>query len=1269
MISLIKLSTLLGLSGLVATPIVVGVEVSKNTQTYSNNNLYINKPNYKFQNVWNQTIKLKNSNFNMDDGTHNWTIDNNYIFDIIDFNKYYININRTNLPTNITINESAFMYDIWLKGDKIFNTDDEYDDYDNKGFNEIWEDENNKIIDSSKKFYILNSILNDRKTTFYDFFLKYYNSPNSYYYHSYHNFKLSYKDDYVKLVPRISLYMVNNIVKLKYFFYIEMYEKDGSGYNSTKSEFKFYHNNNLSTVNITLPYSTQQIRYDLFESSNRIFEDSLTFYSNESLDPADNINNFNYIQKYANDISNKFYAYLQSSQNLAKMGANSTMFSTSYDYSGLNDSSNPYFHINIDLNKSLAGLVPIKEDILNQAKYGNNNYVKIDDNTIKVKVNVKILPGDNFNGKFEQLIKILPYNSLNNTLMYFDKTKDYSIGECLILTNRNTNNYLSNSQIINLNSGNSLITQNKIGFINKYGADVSLSFALEVNGEVYNLDPIEINKIYQYGQYDINLDISNIANNIIANNNISLSYIYNANAINIVSNFTNNLIDPTNQVNLYLTNIDIQVANDQNFGEAKWIKLSETPIDSNDKDFGGNLNSNKFYGHYSTNSPFKIILPEVLVQSVDSNNTLISKYKLFINDQPISSEPSKGFEFDTGNLYRDIMNSNSDTLNGEIKIRIYEYDPSSSSENKYTKISFGLDVNMNVLKDVSNFDLKGWNDPNIEAEKEKYFDDESEYYRPYANEKTGMYFPKVAWVNAPASNSFKYDPVDENGNLLDGLNSSDADANIDVDYKTGFLAEINASSFKSGDFSASSLTGAYDISYTNNDFDFNSNIPVVYEYSFANDNYYSIPSINKTLLFQDNSVEINSNNLTQTVLKRTNSDDYTYQFSLFNKNIINPTTNEQYDLFQLYNGFVNMNNEPLFVDFWTTYHGKNLINFIQTSQPDFSLESAYELSYLETLSYWDSYIFAKTTSYTSNSLNNYNGINTLNYICEDKYKLRQLIIDDIQAKLQEWYQNNVKKELIYLGKDYKIEDFDGDLANPSPKFDAKIDELIKNYNNNDFKYLTFSVYGISNSKLSDSTTFKISNYAKFDTLDNLNPKTIRFNSNFNGDKENNKPSFDDLYLGNSKQEKIKNLILDAIDKEIDSKFKKDYVYGVDYRLSFYSNNQMSNDHLYKDINDAINNGLLANAHGLNFKNSVFVKVEGISAGNDPNKILTGNCLKTFVNDSSLNQANEEDDLTKQESSNSSSNDWIWIMSVSIAVVILITIVTTILILRHRRKKI
>ena len=86
-------------------------------------------------------------------------------------------------------------------------------------------------------------------------------------------------------------------------------------------------------------------------------------------------------------------------------------------------------------------------------------------------------------------------------------------------------------------------------------------------------------------------------------------------------------------------------------------------------------------------------------------------------------------------------------------------------------------------------------------------------------------------------------------------------------------------------------------------------------------------------------------------------------------------------------------------------------------------------------------------------------------------------------------------------------------------------------------------------------------------MDNLRFKTVRFNSNFAGDKGNNKPSFDDSYSGNCKQEKIKNLILNSIDYEIDNKFKKDYVYGVDYQLSFYKTNECNLADQYLDINN------------------------------------------------------------------------------------------------------
>ena len=192
-------------------------------------------------------------------------------------------------------------------------------------------------------------------------------------------------------------------------------------------------------------------------------------------------------------------------------------------------------------------------------------------------------------------------------------------------------------------------------------------------------------------------------------------------------------------------------------------------------------------------------------------------------------------------------------------------------------------------------------------------------------------------------------------------------------------------------------------------------------------------------------------------------------------------------------------------------------------------------------------------------------------------------------------------------------------------------------------------------------------------MDNLRFKTVRFNSNFAGDKGNNKPSFDDSYSGNSKQEKIKNLILNSIDNEIDNKFKKDYVYGVDYQLSFYKTNECNLADQYLDINNAINNCLLVDANSNKFKNFLFVKIEGISNTGDPNHILAGSNVKTFINDCNLNVASENDDTIKdnsiESSSKSSSQDWIWIMSVSIAVAIIIVVIITTLVLRHRRKKI
>lgn len=1288
MISLLKIASLLWSGGLVVTPIVVGIDVYKTYESKSEKSL---EKKANFSSTYNSTsqdlLNVTLNNPNITNKSNPWIdIPSNSVLGNINNAYYYSLVNSYDRGSSLIHNGIYKMIKF------------------NNHINGLTLD---RLFLNSNLYNSIN-VQNVQVNPFYIYDI-YYSTQNWIYFGECKTFYVNGVFPTTKSVESLTSnqkILISSIDPSKRYF--TWYNPNGAGdigfgitlssdkYTIEGKNLNFNYYQNIDFINLvhvsgsthtfkvalmiqpikvksfdyTLPYSVDQIRYDLFESSNRIFEDKISFTSNDSLDPFEDINNFNNVQTLTNNMVNNFISYLNSSDDIANMGANASMFTTSIDYNSLKN-NDPEVIIKIALSNEISKLIPIQEDLINPNLYSaNNNYVKVINNEITINIPVEILPGSNFNGSLSELLNIIPYNSLNNTIMYYDKSKEYNPGECLILTSKNTNFNLSNPGIVNINDNYQLLTENKIGFINKYGAEVTLDFDLEVNGTIYNLSTIQLSKFYKYGSYDfeINLPISN--SNLVQNNIIKLKFIYNSSGINIVSSGLNNLVSANPNINLYLRKINIKVANDQNYGLSSWIKISNSPIDVNDKNFANNENISKFFGHYSTNSPFKITVPEILVQSVDDSQSLISKYKLFINDQAISSEPNKGYSYDTGNIYRDAMNSNSTEIAQEIKIRIYEYDPVSQDTNKYSKIAFGLDVSMNVLKEVSNFNLKGWSDPSIESEKEKYFDDESDSYRPYANQDTGMYFPKVAWVNAPANYGFKYDPIDEDGNLLDGLSANNSDGNIDVDYKTGFLAEINASSFKSGDFTSTNLTGAYDIGYSNDNFDFTSNLPVVYEYIFSNNNYNSSPTINETLLFKDDRVEINSSNLTQTILKRTKSEDYTYQFSIFNKNIINPSTNEQYDLFQLYSSYVNMNNEPLFVDFWQTYHGDNLLKFIQTSQPNFNLESAYELSYLETLSYWDSYIFAKTSSLTINSLNNYNGINTLNYICEDRYKLKQLIIDDIQAKLQEWYQNNVSRELIFLGKDYYIDDFDGNLSTSSPQFDSKIDTLIKNFENNNLSYVQFTITGISNSKLSDSTTFRVANYANFDTLDNLYPITVRFNSAFSGDKENNKPSFDETYEGNSKQEKIKNLILSSIDKEIDTKFNKNYIYEIDYKLSFYSNIKCEPEYQYSNITEAINKGLLNNISNGNFKNSLFVKIEGITSNlDDPNKILTGSNIKTFINDSSLNSASEENDIVKNNSNSVKPEDLIWILSLSIALGLLLIIAITILVLRHKRKRI
>ena len=158
----------------------------------------------------------------------------------------------------------------------------------------------------------------------------------------------------------------NNELKIKYYFEMFLEEENDSHsvWGDVIGQYVFLYKN--LQFNITLPYSIEKIQYDLFKSKNRIFPDEITISSNESLNPGENIDNFNNVQNSANQIVNNFNTYVNNSSNdFAKMGANTNhIMVKNIDYSQLKD--NKHFTITLQLSDAFAKLIPIANDFMDQ---------------------------------------------------------------------------------------------------------------------------------------------------------------------------------------------------------------------------------------------------------------------------------------------------------------------------------------------------------------------------------------------------------------------------------------------------------------------------------------------------------------------------------------------------------------------------------------------------------------------------------------------------------------------------------------------------------------------------------------------------------------------------------------------------------------------------------------------------------------------------------------------------------------------------------------
>ena len=244
--------------------------------------------------------------------------------------------------------------------------------------------------------------------------------------------------------------------------------------------------------------------------------------------------------------------------------------------------------------------------------------------------------------------------------------------------------------------------------------------------------------------------------------------------------------------------------------------------------------------------------------------------------------------------------------------------------------------------------MSGYQDNKIiqEENKTKYFNKESPEYRgEYVDEKTGMFKPKIVWVHALPPETFPYDPLDRNGNVI--TNGSE-DANAIHNFDVGYIAEINATGFAASDYNSITTFGGYETTFDQKVFHPNGVTP--YQEGYIYNQEDQISTIHSPLS-QSGLQTVNKTNFNQVVLRLNESNNYLYQFIKINSR--EEILASQGDILKLYSGYQGLGvDQPLFEDFFATYHGENFIKYLQgKSEKLKDEESIRALSYPDLMQY------------------------------------------------------------------------------------------------------------------------------------------------------------------------------------------------------------------------------------------------------------------------------------------------------------------------------
>ncbi len=888
--------------------------------------------------------------------------------------------------------------------------------------------------------------------------------------------------------------------------------------------------------------------------------------------------------------------------------------------------------------------------------YSTNGEPQAATNTYSFPIDITAIIDPTLNVNIDKLVHIDPYISPSS--VYDSKLVEKKLSIKLTDNNYHLTTLHNFNVDINAPKPNgelSIIPREKISSIGKIGTDIRLTLSFLVgnktiykditfkgifnNGVIYqtiSFTPDEFNDsgIQMISPMTLGLKISK-----------EKIYLFNDEPINVIPRDTT--VPFKSEINLSVTQANVLIPLDQKVVTSKWTQLEQSKfINSDDDNF-------EFVGTYQTYDPFIFTLDNSMKEVPGSlpgtKPMLVTKYKPYIrpgnwdsNTGTIPENSDKDFpifpsysENDCPSQFRSdlgtyIMENKQPDTDFEFSIVIKEYENTPDSkpdDNKYTKVRWLLNVKVSLSSKKAEFNMSGYKGNKIieEENKNKYFNKESPEYRgDYVDEKTGMYLPKVVWVHARPPESFPYDPLDASGKLITSKKpSADEVSNFDI----GYMAELNATGFAANDYKSIATFGGYETNFDQTIFTPNGVTPYQEGYIFGADDQVSVFH---SPLSQSGLQTVNKTTFNQVVLRRSNSNSYLYQFVKINTR--DEILASKGDIINLYKGHLGLGDQPLFEDFFESYHGKNFVKYLMgKSEKLKDVESIKALSYAELVQYWN--IYANSSEFyeqpSATNIGQYD-ISRLSFDQIDlkdnnlvslKEKVIAAIGDALKNKIIEagWMPSNTK--FVY-GRDFIIQ-LNDDL------FNQKLEELQAQYavplsqaHAIDFNVsIRASAFKDKMVQLYGSNVIPIFNNKNIDNIIDLsqyNPGIIKLNSN--------RGIFSDLRRS-EKIDKIQSIITGRIEEFVNKLFLqneldeiKEYSpqLGVDYSISAYMYMDSLNTEIYEypSLKDGVSKCLMYQTDSFNFDNTLYIRINAI---NKVPHYIKNSCVLS-VNNSSYNDS-------------------------------------------------